>query len=93
MTRTYETREVTTSYLRGIKCDVCGIENTNYKYDDPRIQLEAQVEVHSSNGSSIETVFDVDFCSKCFRDKIIPFLQKIGVDTDAAGDWFLLPEM
>lgn len=92
MTRTYDVRKVSARFLRGIKCDICKIENTEYKCNDPRIRLEANAEVYGSGNSNVEVVFSVDFCPKCFRTKIIPFLQENGVDTDAARSG-LLPEM
>jgi hypothetical protein len=76
-------------------CDLCGVASKRGKEWEPSSYTVAETEVsvtvtHRSGKSYPEggsgTEVEVDLCPKCFKDRLIPWLESQGA-TIEASDW------
>lgn len=91
----YETRkeikEITHTELVQRKCDLCGFASNygsveEWKGGDYRInETIIQITVRYRDGVNYPecgdgSLYDIDICPKCFKEKLIPWLESQGAD-------------
>jgi len=87
-TRT-EIREVEVTIRETVTCDICGegVRKGRYSYDTFEGECTMSVGHSFPECGSRETT-RVDICEKCFREKLIPWLQGEGAKVQVAKvDW------
>lgn len=97
--KVYETVEVpatTREVCTHRSCDLCGITSRGedwrggtYEVNETTVKVEIVGEfgeAYPEGGS--KTVYDIDLCPACFRDKLIPALEALGVKVEPREvDW------
>ena len=94
MSKTYKQvkSEVERSVLEVMKCDLCGRKSNGEDWSPGGYRM-AEVEVKLKEGTNYPeggfgTLYDVDICPDCFRDKLIPWLQSQGAAVrETEWDW------
>ena len=84
----FEDRTYTRKVCMGRKCDLCGAEGYygEWKTEDWGVQeTEIRVEIRHKSGEQYPeagwgTLFDIDLCPKCFRERLVPWLRSQGAD-------------
>ena len=76
------TSEVERDVLVAMSCDLCRKTTTKHDWATGFYEV-AETTVESKEGTSYPdggsgTLYDVDICPDCFRDKLIPWLQSQG---------------
>lgn len=81
-----------TKHLSNIICDSCGARSkmsdwAKDYYDRSEVSLKmTEGSYYPDGGSSVTTSFDL--CPKCFKEKIVPFLNSLGAkETVTNSDW------
>ena len=96
MSERTEQREVpakTTTVVVAVVCDLCGAEaksrynwgGETWERDETKVKMDARPTVEHGKGSSYPeggwgTVYRVDICPTCFREKLVPWLREQGAD-------------
>ena len=87
--------EYTTKYVKTRKCDLCGIEargeewttKSRFEINETEIVIEIrQKEGESYPEGGLGTMYEIDLCPNCFKDKLIPWLISQGADIKRE-DW------
>ena len=84
--REYETvtEEVTRTRCKKMTCDLCGIEGVRaywesgyYETNDTKVEVTVHAKKGMSypDGDSWGHEYLVDICPKCFREKLVPWLN------------------
>ena len=94
--RKYETKTITREEERIVEtaCDLCGVVAKYGKWESSCYvvaESEIEVTIKSRDGVSYPdcgygTKYNVDMCPKCFKEKLVPWLQSQGVDR-GFEDW------
>ena len=66
-------------YLTHATCDICNSQLERGSYELEEININYKVGTNYPEGGSGEEC-SVDLCGKCFKEKLIPFLESNGVD-------------
>lgn len=78
------------------KCDLCGLEAKSSGWDCGNYEIDetqVSVTVKDRKGENypecgMGTEYNIDLCPKCFRDRLIPWLQSQGAEIEPVEwDW------
>ena len=92
--REYKEEQKTVTRLVSTKCDLCGAvandgywESSDHEVDETDIKVTVrQCEGTSRPEFGSVTEYNVDMCPKCFKDKLIPWLESQGC-TAETREW------
>lgn len=89
-----QTKTVVNRVLVERKCDLCGCVAKTNDWDAASFRVqetEISVTIKQRDGSAYPECgsgneYEVDLCPKCFKDRLIPWLQSQGADIEQ-GEW------
>ena len=94
MTKTYKKvrSEVENTFLVAMTCDLCDKQTKRHDWTTGIYEV-AETTVQFKEGTNYPdggcgTLYDVDICPGCFRDKLIPWLRSQGATVrETEWDW------
>jgi len=84
-------------YVKTRKCDLCGKEADGEEWEAKSCyrvnETEIRVQVRQKEGNNYPeggsgTMYEIDLCPTCFKEKLVPWLKSQGADIkEEEWDW------